>query len=522
MKRNKRRPAVIAILAACLVLACFLPSCQISDDTGFPPLETTGPDSTGVSETTSGETQGTDPAVHLTVALPMGSEELESLRLLYLARQSGLIKQEPGQYIGLQVLPDDLRQFDNGMTISLVTVPASTGATSEQIDLWRSSGSLPDIIYCRSATESVGLENCLDLNAYLYDNDLISASSIYLPALENCRSAEKLYCIPAMASFPVIYLNRSLLSQLQLMTPSNDWTWTEWQTFAAQAQQAINLAGLSAAPDIITGFSDDEPALNAQLARAVFVMNDMAGLLEWLPASFDATTGWAMWNGQAFDYASPSFNQAAAWLSDSIRAGYSAQHLDDQQLQAAFGTQDAVRSGRILMWAGDSADMDTWRQAGLQVEACLMPSGFQPDETTGQAKEKPGIQISIRSLVVSSGTDNPELAASIAAFLVLDADSLLLQSRYQVYSGLVPLVRDAMAQNTLIGRQTDWSWLLPFAGQMTSASCSGQQVSKNWDAAVEASLGVYGVGLLQAEDDEARAAVIDQMIEAASVTLQEE
>ncbi|HAL74656.1 MAG TPA: hypothetical protein DCM45_06165 [Clostridiales bacterium] len=505
-----RAAAIIVSLLMCLSL---LASCAGGIGQEFPPLTTTSPDNTGLEPTTGTGSETSEPELQLTVAMPLDQEGLEALRLLFLARQSGPIKQEPGQYIGLQVLPDDLRQFDNGMTLTLLPVPAATGASTEQIELWRGSGSLPDIIYSRSAAEMVGLADCLDLTGFLYSNELLNANRISIPALENCRKGQQLFSIPYLASFPVIYLNDSLMMQLQLNMPARDWNWQEWRAFADQAQQAITLAGLAATPETISSLANDEEALNELLIKAIFVTDDLSSLMPWLPAAFDPSAGWAMWDGQQFDFESEALDNAVQWLSEDYLLGHSTLHLDENQRLKAFNAIDAIRSGRVLMWAGDSADIDSWRQAGLQVKACLMPIGLE--EANGR------LPISVRSLSVNTNSHLPELAASLAAFIALDADALLLQSRYKLYSGLSPLINDPMVQQTLLAGQADWSWLLQFTNQLMNASCSGQQVNQGWDRAVAASLGDYGPALLQAADRKERLTVIKDMIKAAQLILQE-
>lgn len=522
-RRGKLTFSKALLLVVVLVLAMVPAGCTADEGSGFPALTTSLPDGTGSSETTTAGSDATEPVQQLTVALPLDGEGLEALRLLFLARQSGLIRQEPGQYIGLQILPDDLRQFDNGMILNLLPVSAATGATTEQIDMWRSSGSMPDLVYSRSAAETVGLDECLDLTGYLYANKLLTADRVNIPALENCRSGALLYSIPYLASFPVIYINNSLLMQMGLEMPAKTWSWGDWQAFAANAQLAIDQAGLGATQDTIRTLAQDEGALAELLARSIYVTDDLSGLLEWLPAAFEPSAGWAMWDGQRFDYRNAALDQAVEWLSANYLAGYSTLHLTEEQRLAAFNAVDAVRSGRVLMWAGDSADLDTWRQAGLQVKACLMPTGLAV--TDGQqpiADEAGQIRISVRSIAVSQSCRLPELAADLAAFIALDADALLLQSRYRLFSGLSPLINDATVQQTLLAGQADWSWLLQSADRLPTASCSGQQVIRGWEKAVEVSLGAFGPVLLKTQSEGERAEIVRQMILAAQNILQEE
>jgi ABC-type glycerol-3-phosphate transport system substrate-binding protein len=529
MNLDSNRPKTVrrlcCFLLACLLAAGLLTACELADATGFPLLETsvTGDSSTTQASVTQPNGTSSD---RLKVALPCGRDTLEAVRLLYLAKKSGLLNQEPGQYIGQQIDLEDLLQFDDKMAIDLVTVSATTGATAEEVSIWRAAGTMPDIVYCLSAASTIGLAKTLDLNNLLYDNQLLSAGHVYSPALENCRAGQVLYGIPYLASTPVIYINQALLTQLGLVIPAKNWTWPDWLAFAAQAQQAIDAAGLGATPAILAGLKDNPEKLNAQLAKSVFVMDNPADLLAWLPASFNKNAGWAMWNGGGLQFGQTAFLDATHWLQGFSGAGNSMLHLDAAQRLTALGALDAVQSGRVLLWPGDSADLGVWRQTGLTVNVCLMPSGMPPKggENSTNAANLPAtgnIPIKVRSLIVSQSCINPALASDFAAFFALDADALLMQSRYQVFEGLLPLVRDAVVWNAIVGPQAQRSQLLSLMDKLPDAYYSGQQLQAGWDKAIKASLGMYGPQILLATRQQEKT-LLDKMIQAGKNALQEE
>lgn len=482
LRRHKLRHVVLLLI--CMTAVCLLPACQFSQETGFPDLETSQTSNTGPSQTNGTTPTDSETGRSLTVALPLGSDCLESVRLLFLAKESGLINQEPGQYIGQQIAIEDLQQFDSDLTINLVAETPPTGATAEQIRLWQNSGSMPDIVYCETAADA-GLENVMDLNDLLYGNQLLTAKNVFVPTLENCREGQTLYGIPYFATLPVIYFNSTLMGQLQLQQPANEWTWQDFLDFSGLSYQAMQT---------------EEPSTK-------FVVDNPAELLNWLPASFDANAGYAMWDGQSFRFDLPAFSNAVDWLQEYADAGYSMLNLTAEERLAVLGTLDPIIGSKVLMWSGETSDLDDLQINGLQVGSNLMPTG---------------LTLSVKPLVISKTCAQPQLAADFAAFIALDADSLLLQSRYQVFNGLIPLVNDALVWLTIVGGQNKATMLLPLLDQMSSIDCSDQQLIAGWRQAIKDSIGGFGSQLILEKSLKARNNLIVQMTTAASQVLQEE
>ena len=404
----------VGLKTGCLILSVFmltgmLASCGFDDRPSFPSLETTTSQQTVPGQTTQpGSGIPGDTSV-LVAALPLDNETLDAVRLMFLAKKSGLLNLEPGQYIGLQVMIDDLRQFDNGMAVELISVPLSTGATADLVRIWQNSGSTPDIIYTRSVADSIGFDAALNLDPLLYDNPLFSAGHIIMPGLENMRHNGVIYGVPWLASVPVVGINRSLAVSLGLSIPTDDWTWSEWLTFFNSAQSAIMDASTSADPESLNALGEDPEALDELLTRAVFVMDNPASLLTFLPGGFRQPSGWAMWDGQAFHYDDPIFIEAVRWLRDATTGSSTALHLDDAQLQTAFSGQDPVRSGRSLMWLTDSsAAADLMNGSTMDVVFRQLPAGYISDEKINPAAP---VYLSAGSLVVNSKSDHPKLAA---------------------------------------------------------------------------------------------------------------
>ena len=112
----------------------------------------------------------------------------------------------------------------------------------------------------------------------------------------------------------------------------------------------------------------------------------------------------------------------------------------------------------------------------------------------------------------NSKSDHPKLAAELASFIALDADSLLVQSRYQSYSGFVPLVNDQMVWNTLTGTTGDWRFMNNLLISLPSAIFSNRQNTARWEQARVETLSTFGPALLLADDDATDATLIREMM----------
>ena len=196
-KKNRRfcmHPRAQSRSVACLFLILMLLAggCSLSGADEFPTLETHASPVPGQSEsvdqTDPSENAQTDP-VSLSLAVPYGNDVADLLRLLFLARKSGLQPLGDGHSIGMYVQAEDLLQYDGPLQLSVQTVSASSGATDEQIKGWQASGLLPDVIYVREAAHAPGLGQLLDISKWVFADELpgyrvvVTGSQIDQPAV---------------------------------------------------------------------------------------------------------------------------------------------------------------------------------------------------------------------------------------------------------------------------------------------------------------------------------------------------
>ncbi len=522
-----RRPMhLLTLLAVFLVILSPLVACKQSSEIEFPTLGTSETTKTGNNQGSETSPTNSDIPQTLTVAMPIGQDALNALRLLFLAKRSGLISQEPGQYIGQEIQLADLQQFDSPLTINLEPVSVSTGATKEQIAVWRAASAMPDIIYSLDAATTIGLDQAANLNELLVDNSLLSATHLYPSILESSRQGLVLSGIPYLASVPLIYINQTLLNQFQMDPPSLNWTWQAWYDYSVQLQDKINISGYGATPEILGNLSDDPASLSSQLQKSIYVSENSADLLAFLPASLKLSAGWAMWDGQNFRFDDLSFQKAYLWLNQYTQQGLTPLHLDLIQKQTAFSSQNARQSGRIAMWSGDSADLAYWHQQNaFQVTESFIPcspvemTGTNQDSSTAPQSAESLLSmrnpVEIRSLLISKTCPEISLAAELAAFIALDADSLLLQSRYQLFEGFIPLIDDQIVWDALVDRQLYGRRLKAIKAKLPYAYCSGQFLTFQWEKIIKKTIGDFGQPLMTTADLSAQSAVWEHLIQIA-------
>lgn len=503
MTKIRQAWCIVAVLLLLIGLGPgLLTGCQ-TRQTAFPALspgETRQTNDTDGSVKESAEQEGISHPVRLSLAVPFDDTTAEALRLLFLARESGLMAVDRDRYIGHQVSLDDLRQFDAPLTFEVIQVSAAGGITGDQMRTWLAAASLPDLLYCRAAAETPGLDRLLTLDSLLYDHDLLSPASVYTMAVDVLRRGQALYGVPYLASVPVIYHDRSLLEQLQLSVPPLYWTWAEWSRWMAETQQKLTTTGLGATPEILTELAEDPEAVQGVLDRAVFIYRDLTDFIPFVAPSLSATAGWGMWNGYAFDLDTPVFRTAAAWLRQQAQSGYALNHLTESQLETVLSGNDNAFNGRVICRVVDSSELPATSQAGeAPVLLSFMPAGSLsvPDSRGSAAVETLPVRlpVQIRSLVVNRETEQPELAARLAAFIALDPDALLLQNRFVRYDGLFPLVRDAFVWQSVVAGQAHGSQLQSIRTYLTDAYSGGQQMVASWEQIMQTALkqdaGVY-------------------------------
>jgi len=515
--RRLRHLGGLFALCAALVLV----SCSLSRGTTFPDIEPSLTTATGQTEGSGTEPNpeptGPDP-IRIRLAVPFGQDGAEALRLLFLARESGQLPEDPGRPIGHQISLDELSAFNAPLEFDVLRVAPERGVSSEQARLWQAAGSLPDILYLSQAAATPGLDRLLPLDEILFDNDLLSPERLFPFASDIARRGVTVYGLPYLASIPLVGYNLAEIDRLGLARPEPLWTWATWSAWLKLLQAALDADGTGTSASVMEPLraSEDPQALRLHLERAVFIQERLSDFLPYLAAS-GSSAGWAMWDKVRFAADSPVFETRAVWLRQlALRSG-SWDMLTEEEQSLALAGASRLPDERLVCRLIDSASWTTRDDTWL---AGFLPCGPLTDqeEDEGAVYRMP---FAIRILAVSRTTQWPEESARLAAFLALDTDSLLLQSRFDTYEGLVPLVREPFVWQTMLDRQVNGALLLQAFACLPNGYAGGQQLVPAWDEVVREAFGDVGSQYLtEAEADEA-ASYFDQIGQTISRILRE-
>ncbi|NLO35933.1 MAG: hypothetical protein GX112_06230 [Clostridiaceae bacterium] len=495
--RRARCLGGLIVLCAALVLA----SCGLSRGTTFPNLEPGQTTATGQTEGTGTQPdpQTTQPElIRLSLAVPFGEDAAVALRLLFLARESGQLPEEPDRPIGHQISLEALQAFDALLELDVLRVAPAGGVTAEQARLWQATANLPDILYLSQAAALPGLNHLLELDDLLYDSDLLSAERLFPFAADVARKGTTVYGLPYLASVPLVAYNLAQIDRLGLARPEAFWSWAEWSAWLKQLQAALDADGTGTGDQVMATLraSEDAEALRRHLQQAIFIQERLSDYLPHIAAS-GSSAGWAMWDKVRFATDSPLFETRSVWLRQLARRSGTWDMLPPEEQTLALAGDTRLPDDRLVCRLVDSAD---WQNSDTAWLTGFLPYGALTEQD-GAAVKPCRLPFAIRILAVSRTTAWPEQAARLAAFLALDADALLLQSRYEIYEGLVPLIRVPFVWQTLLNRQANGARLLQTLDCLPHGYTGGQQLVPAWDAIVSQAFGEVGSRYLT--DDEA-------------------
>lgn len=438
------------------------------------------------SETQSTHDLSADEAVHLRIAVPFGALTAEALRLLFLAHESGMLMDEQSPPIGHTIELDELRPYDGPLELEVITVSAAAGITERQVRTWEATNQMPDLMYCEKAAVVPGFDQLLELHEYLYDEPMVAPDNLYATALEGLKRGHSLVGIPYLASTMLLCFDTSWLDELDLENPPEIWTWAEWADTMHVMQNAImdhetfestEQSGMR--PDETETEPDDSSE------NQLFAFENLSDILPFIAPSLSPQAGWAMWDGgYSFAWHDPSFEIAASWLRKYAREGWSLHHLSPE-VQEEIGQKGSLPSqNRCISWLADSTELQQLQQAGQHaVRFSLLPSGGLSDEESHFRKDP--LPIQVRCLAVSRTTRYPETAVRLALFIALDKNAILMQNRYEDYTGLFPLARDPFVQESIAAEQSGGNFISYIYQRMDMAYSSGHQVIAGWDETID-------------------------------------
>jgi hypothetical protein len=485
---SHRQKTIIAVLLLAL-WTVNLAGCWSNAGSPFPRL--TNPNTSFTqpqqeSEPHSPTGSDADEIVRLRIAVPFGALTAEALRLLFLAHESGIMTDEQSPLIGHTIQLDELRPYDGPLELEVITVPAATGITENQVRIWEATNQIPDVMYCEQAAAMPGFDPLLELHEYLYEEPVLSPDYLYTAALYGLKRGHSLIGIPYLASTMLLCFDQSLLDELDLRIPPETWTWSEWVDTMQTMQNAITEHEADESTEqseARPSEAEEEPTDISE--KQLFAFENLSDILPFVAASLSLRAGWGMWDGgYSFAWHDPSFKTAASWLRRYAREGWSIHHLPPEVQEAIRQKGSLSSQNRCISWVADSSEIQELQQAGHRtVRYSLLPSGGLSDGDTHFHEER--LPVQVRCLAISRTTRYPGKAVKLALFIALDKNALLMQNRYEDYAGLFPLVRDPFIQESIAERQ-DWGDLIVHIYErMDTAYSSGHQVVAGWDETID-------------------------------------
>lgn len=432
-RRSKTISKLSRYIFVFLICLVFLVGCNLQNTEKFPNISYQN--NNNITPTESPDHQSINIASGtLHVAVPLSSECLRYLALMYVGETAGLFNDVQQGENGYTVTLETLESFDVGLNIDLQQV-GSSGISENELITDSLSNSIPDIMLIKDTRMLDKYQIDPQNLTSSYSNHYISPALVYPAMFQNSIENKELNSIPYYAAARMLYANSAVLvdsDNKSLLADKNQLSLSEMQKLAKTATKTkTNVYGFM-------GLSD---------------------LLEVYPAIVDSSVNRDMWNGTRFDFLHNAFNNSLTSLKSFIKNGGVVDSLTEKQKKDKYGTSDPRSLGKIGFWIDDSTQLENWNSLGLTNIRRFM---IQNDKD-------PVIPLSVYSLVVNSKSELLEDAARFAAYIALDSDALLFRSRYTVQNGLIPPIKDKRVWDHLVSTQLQGGEIYSIYEQMDHA-----------------------------------------------------
>lgn len=451
-------------------LAVSVSACSVSNSP-FPMIPKSS-DGNNTMTTQSAETTPIEQYQYpiIKIAAPVSEETADYLVKLYDAKKSGLLGEGVN---GLTVSLAFLDTIEPSFGLDVYTT-SSTGASVSSINTWEQSGSVPDIILADSLSQLAEDNKIIPLNDLLAENILLLPSNIYINFSNNLAIKNLQYGIPYSSSVEVIFVNNEVLLAAGISQ----------MTFEADLE---TLGNVSEAVALL----NDEDTLPENRVLPFYQARE---LIPYLPSSFDASSGYLMFDGSNAYFKKESFENSIRFLREYLSKGYSVDGLSEEEIVESFGTLDPILAKRVAMWVGNSEEISRW--------ANYMPYTLSiiqiPSLTSGEYSPS---AITVYPLCISKQSQYPELAADFAAFIALDEDAILLRLRLEKEEGFIPVIRSPAVWEYTFSELTFGNSLAKLREQIDNAYFSPKGSDYTTYEKTENLLSLYSDKLLDSELD---------------------
>lgn len=428
------------------------------------------------------------PAAVFRVAGPWSTSDLEILGHYYALQHSGNRIAESTQLSGDQINIDWLKEQSTDISLQAIPVSIQNGYTEQQANLWTASASWPDIVLNGPASSLEPTGPYVDLTPFLIHQPELAANQVNANLIRINQTHGSLYGLPWRVTLPVLFYNRDLLQEALVAEPAGLLTWDTFNGLLEQMTLQLKNSGrlLNAATLNQQSTTDD---VNLFHKRAILVMANSEVLLQYWPATQVDSLGWSTWDGQHFNFTSESFADGVVKIRKIRQMGATIQPSEQKFIDTFGSVKQLIDQGQVVFWIGDSSELkDYGVNQNASIGCTLLPFG-QPDQVVR-------LPVDTLTLSVSQTCKDPQKAASIAAFLSVNKESLLLQTRLMAQEGYFPVVNDTKVWETMLKQQNATAGIAGLPGFIPYAYTGGQNDVQSWSSLLDQTIGAYADKLL--------------------------
>lgn len=384
------------------------------------------------SQTTGNESVPEARSVEITIASPLSNETCQYLAKLYYAKSEGLLGDGvTGDNVDLSFLdsidlPFVLRVFGT----------SENGCNTATLQQWKSSGDMPDVFLTDSFDQVIDESYAVPITEYLAENPLLSADRVYSGLVSSFNVDGKQYGIPYQTSAAVLFCDMEVLRQGGISSVSFRQTRSSIQHMLAELEK-LNSEEQTVLPFYLAG------NMMPFLPSAMFNH-------EYLSASTES------------DRSEQAYRDSMAYVESIIRAGYSYESLNEEQINALFSGVSPILSRKLGVWSGTTDELMIYDNYMPHTLCMMQFPGLREDEYSSP------LFISY-PLMVSSTCQHPKEATDFACFISFDEDALLLTSRLQPRQGYLPSVSSPSVWKSYVSGQKYGDYLEQYQPLMSNA-----------------------------------------------------
>lgn len=190
-----------------LIMSCFcLAGCTAEENT-FPHI-TFSNNSRRTSRIETEEDYDSTSGLHeITVALPLSDETVNLLMKLYYAKNNDLF---PADMTGADISIEYLDAINTPWVVNTITT-TGTGESLDTLESLAADGIYPDLFLAADMNEMISEDMVIPFDQYLFNDDTISSSFVYLSSLDALRSGSEHYGLPFYSTVYLLTGSREYL-----------------------------------------------------------------------------------------------------------------------------------------------------------------------------------------------------------------------------------------------------------------------------------------------------------------------